>query len=1139
ATVDLALNITSSHCYWLYNANLFSHKSIIRFSECFDALLTSIIAGVDTPIHSLSLLRPEQKQQLLDQSANNNTVVDYPACSIQDLFSQQVARTPDNIAIRAGATQISYAQLNQQANQLAHVLIGRGVKPNTLVGVCLERNVLLLTSILAILKAGATYVPLDPGYPKARLGFMLADSKVATVICQKQQLAILGLADDQVICLDDGAIARNQLPTDNPQLPPLGDLNAYAYVMYTSGSTGEPKGVIGTHKSVINRLLWMQRQYPISAAEVFAVKTTISFVDHIAEVLQPLTSGATCVILQQQELNDAASLAKAIDRYQISRITLVPSLLKPLLQHQTSASLSSLNVVMSSGEPLHYEVTELFHQKLCAKNGPQTELLNLYGATEVGADVSCYRLDAQTQNQVLDYFTEVEAFADPGPSARDTSAIGVEHIFSRLNEQHQGEDTELYTRANVSLDDLSNSFSDSAIPPQPQRLGDYIGNLSTDLVPYTINVAAEKYVGHMTSALPSFIPEFSRLIAKYNQNIVKVETSKSLTLMERQVLAMMHRLFYHNIDEAQYDASIQDPDYLHGIITSGGSLANITALYCARNKGLMASGISNSELVQIGAAAAMHKLGYKDAVILVSRLAHYSVKKAAALLGLGQQNLLIIEQDDSQKIKMPVLEQTIQQCRDEKRFIIAIIGIAGATETGTVDPLEAIADIAEKHQIHFHADAAWGGAFMFSDKYRHKLNGIERADSITICAHKQLYLAQGISLCLFKDPRSLFSARTHADYQAQPGSFDLGQFTIEGSRPASSLMLHATLHLLSKSGYAWLVDQGMEKTAFFRQLIENSACFELTGENDLNIINYRYIPVALRGVEGPFSDAQNQQIDEATDAIQTQQFFAGHTFVSKTKIIHQRFSANKITVFRVVLTNPRTNFDHLVEVLEDQLRIAESIIEEKAEEKVESSDQQQQIINNAEAFERRNPGMVTTPIGKAIDNVSVYILDNYLCPVPMGVIGEIYIAGDCLAAGYLNRPELTAACFIDNPFVGAEQKDSKLYKTGDLARRLSDGNIEFYGRYDHQVKVSGLRVELAEIEMQLMKLTPVKQAVVMAKQGALSAYLVISEAADCDLLKTQLANRLPGYMIPANFKVIDKIPLTANGKTDLKQLALI
>ena len=159
----------------------------------------------------------------------------------------------------------------------------------------------------------------------------------------------------------------------------------------------------------------------------------------------------------------------------------------------------------------------------------------------------------------------------------------------------------------------------------------------------------------MTSALPNFVPEFSRLIAKANQNIVKIETSKSLTLMERQTLAMVHRLFYHSdtnpIDEQAYQASIQDPGNVHGIVTSGGSLANISALYCARNKGLLAEGLTTAELVQIGSIAAMQKLGYKDAVILVSRLAHYSVKKAAALLGLGQQSLLVIEQDKNQKVE--------------------------------------------------------------------------------------------------------------------------------------------------------------------------------------------------------------------------------------------------------------------------------------------------------------------------------------------------------------------------------------------------------------------------------------------------------------------------------------------------------
>ena len=732
-----------------------------------------------------------------------------------------------------------------------------------LVGLCVRRSVDMVAALLAIFKVGAVYLPLDPDYPPSRLHFMLADSQVSIVLAEQDTYELMHWREQKVVCLD-GPQSHG-----NVQAAVAADCSQ-AYVIYTSGSTGQPKGVIGSHAGLSNRLMWMQHQFVADHTTVFAARTSISFVDHVAELLQPICFGAKLVLLPGSDT--VAGLAGDIARYQINRLTLVPSRLALLLGGAHPGQLASLTQVISSGEALSEDLVNQFYQR-CE---PHAVLLNLYGSTEVGADVTCHAVQHPLDHRVLAYFSE-----------QQPEQVASDDIYHRLvNSGKVGEDT--FTQPNVELDSLRDKFSDTAIPEQPVALGNYLDHLQSDLLPYTVDVSRRKYIGHMTSALPNFIPEFSRLIAKYNQNIVKIETSKSMTLMERQVLAMVHRLFYR-LPESHYEDSIQDPDHLHGIITSGGSLANITSLYCARNKGLMALGATRQQLVNDGAFAVMQQLGYKDAVILVSRLAHYSVKKAAALLGIGQNSLIIIEQDERQRVKTAELEAQIQACREQKRFIIAIIGIAGATETGTIDPLDDMADIAERHNIHFHADAAWGGAFMFSDMYRYKFKGIERADSITFCAHKQLYLAQGISLCVFKDPKSVFAVTTHADYQAAAGSFDLGQFTIEGSRPATSLMLHASLNLLGRAGYAWLVEQGMAKTADLRQMIEHSPAFELVGDNDLNIINYRYLPRAIRHCHGNYSVEDNKQICEAVRIIQQAQFPPGRVVCLSHQVGSQSF----------------------------------------------------------------------------------------------------------------------------------------------------------------------------------------------------------------------------------------------------------
>ncbi|WP_156185068.1 aminotransferase class V-fold PLP-dependent enzyme, partial [Crocosphaera watsonii] len=190
--------------------------------------------------------------------------------------------------------------------------------------------------------------------------------------------------------------------------------------------------------------------------------------------------------------------------------------------------------------------------------------------------------------------------------------------------------------------------------------------------------------------------------------------------------------------------------------------------------------------------------GYEDMVIIGSRLMHYSLNKAASILGLGTDNIIFVDNNSEGKLNCKQLEEKIQECQENRLFILALIGIAGTTETGQIDPLWKLGEIAEKYNIHFHVDGSWGVPTIFSDKHKGKLKGIEKADSVTICGHKQLYLPQGISICLFKDPQLLNYAATTARYQAQQDTYDLGRFTIEGSRSALSLCLHGALHIIGK-----------------------------------------------------------------------------------------------------------------------------------------------------------------------------------------------------------------------------------------------------------------------------------------------------------------------------------------------------
>jgi glutamate decarboxylase len=233
-----------------------------------------------------------------------------------------------------------------------------------------------------------------------------------------------------------------------------------------------------------------------------------------------------------------------------------------------------------------------------------------------------------------------------------------------------------------------------------------------------------------------------------------------------------------------------------------------------------------------------------------------------------------------------------------------------------------MAGLAQEIGCHFHVDAAWGGPTLFSEKYRGLLRGIERADSVTIDAHKQLYVPMGAGMVLFKDPATLAAIEHHAAYIIRHGSKDLGSHTLEGSRPGKAMLVHAGLSIIGRKGYELLIDQGIERARRFAEMITEHPDFELVTSPELNILTYRYNPAsvqeALRRADIETTREINELLDKVTKRIQKRQREAGKTFVSRTRLAPARYHDETITVFRAVLANPLTTEDILISVLEEQ-----------------------------------------------------------------------------------------------------------------------------------------------------------------------------------------------------------------------------
>lgn len=307
----------------------------------------------------------------------NDTKRPYPEKTLHSLFEAQVARTPDATALICGTQHLTFRELNQRANQLANYLQARLIGRGSLVGVCVQRSFDMIIAVLGVLKAGAAYLPLDPTYPPERLSFMLSDSKTDLLLTQtalREQLPS-GIAD--VVCLDWIEVELARHDTANPVTATTPD--DWCFVIYTSGSTGLPKGVGSSHRASVVMFFWIAEVYPFAPGEAFCQRTTLNFVVSVWEIFLPLLQGVRVVIVPDAQVQNPAQLLAYLGEQRVTRILLVPSLLRTLIN--TGGDLfhlvPELKLWVLVGEILPPDLAAKFRQRL-----PAATLLNLYGCTE-------------------------------------------------------------------------------------------------------------------------------------------------------------------------------------------------------------------------------------------------------------------------------------------------------------------------------------------------------------------------------------------------------------------------------------------------------------------------------------------------------------------------------------------------------------------------------------------------------------------------------------------------------------------------------------------------------------------------------------------------------------------------------------
>ncbi len=376
-----------------YCTKLFNKATIERMYRHLENIMQTVIEDINIKLSEVEILTEEERQQILIDF--NNTKEDYPKDkTINQLFEEQAERTPDNIAVVYEDHKLTYRELNERTNQLARVLRDKGVGSDSIVGIMVERSLEMIVGIMGVLKAGGAYLPIDPEYPDDRISYILEDSKAELILTQSKYVKNIEF-DGEILNLEsEQSYSKEEAKLENINSPK--DL---AYIIYTSGSTGNPKGVMIEHESAINTLTEMERNYPLTKEDVYLLKTSYTFDVSVTEIFGWFIGNGKLAILNPGEEKDVIGILNAIEKYKVTHVNFVPSMLNVLLEgldERNVNKLNSLKYVFAAGEALSKETVNRFYRLIRT-----AELENIYGPTETTIYVTRYSLknfDKETKN---------------------------------------------------------------------------------------------------------------------------------------------------------------------------------------------------------------------------------------------------------------------------------------------------------------------------------------------------------------------------------------------------------------------------------------------------------------------------------------------------------------------------------------------------------------------------------------------------------------------------------------------------------------------------------------------------------------------------------------------------------------------
>ncbi|MEL0638671.1 non-ribosomal peptide synthetase [Marinomonas sp. TI.3.20] len=985
--------------------------------------------------------------------------------NIITLFEEQVEKKPNAIAVYLENESINYREFNNKINQYARILRKKGVKPNTIVGIELNRSYELLIAIFSVIKAGGCYLPIDPESPSLRKENIINNSGLKFLISSKFSCKLINYE-----CINFSDINIETEMKGN--LNQINRPNDLAYIIHTSGSTGEPKGVMIQHKALLNRIKWMNNTYSIGEKDILFHKTHQCFDVSIWEVFWWSISGSGLVILPKNREHDICFITKMIFKYKVSVVHFVPSVFNIFLDYIDNdfdlSKINSLRFIFSSGEALDSSRVkhffDIFNEE---KNTPR--LINLYGPTEATIDVTFFECKKNQSYSSIPI----------GKPIDNTSLFVLDNNLNRVGIEESGE--LFISGKGLSAGYLNNSELTSKFfiknpyleNQKMYKTGDQVKlNHSGDLV----------FLGRLDDQIKLNgqrieLKEIEQIIKKINYikdaHITYIENEFGKNIIAFIII----KKDFNTIDSSEL--KLQLSKYLPKYMIPN-NIKIVDAFPIKSNGKIDSVRLIESKILQSKTIISdfEEKVKFNPNAICVmyenTSLTYDQVNKKSNQIGR------LISKECSGRGECILVY--CDKCIDILIFILAILK-AGATYV----PI----DVAFSEDRIKYIQKDTSSKILITNKYLKKTISRILPDSLIINCN---------------DEKILSEKNNNLDSYLLPSD--------------SAYVIYTS----GTTGYpkGVMVEHGSVKNMIDNQL---SKVIPLL-KTPINCLQYSSIAFDAHISEVFFCICSGQTLVIANED-QRKDTFLLKKLVKEKSIdfatippVLLRTDIECALSLKVMIVAGEATEEKILDYYSSR-----GVIVLNAYGPTEAS-----VCTSMKIYNKNNN---PNNVGRPIDGARYYILDEDMKEVSIGEVGELFISGKCLARGYLNNKE-NNVFFYDLPIGKKHSNSNRYYKTGDRGFLNEKGEFIFIGRIDNQIKINGIRIELLEIENTILNNTSCEQCVAVPGKNKKSIviFYVCNDKSSKNILKNHLIKELSNYMFPIVLKKLESLPTNFSGKID-------